>query len=146
MKYTKFNSFKPLYESWILGKKHRSIFGKRYDISCPSTQQSICKIEEAGPIEVDLAVETAKLSFDQASWVRQDVHEKAHILQVTAGLLREKISEIALKESIQTGRALREMNAQLCRLPEWLDYFASLIRTQEGSGKLFIKDSILCIF
>ena len=30
-----------------------------------------------------------------------------------AGLLRARVSEIALKESYQTGRAIREMNAQL---------------------------------
>lgn len=133
MKYTKLNFFKPLYKSWIAGKEYSSILGKKYSLNCPSTEISFCEVEEAGPIEVDLAVQTARLTFDQSLWTKQDVQEKAYILQLTANLLRDKVSEIALKESIQTGRALREMNAQLSRLPEWLDYFASLIRTQEGS-------------
>ncbi|KAF4625387.1 hypothetical protein G7Y89_g12780 [Cudoniella acicularis] len=33
----------------------------------------------------------------------------------------------------QTGRPVREMKAQLARIPEWLEYFASLARVQEGS-------------
>eukprot|EP00455_Lapot_gusevi_P041735 TRINITY_DN4879_c0_g1_i12.p1 TRINITY_DN4879_c0_g1~~TRINITY_DN4879_c0_g1_i12.p1 ORF type:complete len:477 (-),score=147.15 TRINITY_DN4879_c0_g1_i12:76-1314(-) len=36
-------------------------------------------------------------------------------------------------ESQQTGRALREMNAQLGRLPEWLEHFGSVCRVSEGS-------------
>jgi len=42
------------------------------------------------------------------------------------------VPEFALIESTQTGRTLREMKAQLGRLPEWLEYFASLLRTQGG--------------
>jgi hypothetical protein len=37
-----------------------------------------------------------------------------------ARLLEEKISNMARLETLQTGRAIREMNAQLGRLPEWL--------------------------
>lgn len=33
---------------------------------------------------------------------------------------------------LQTGRAIREMRAQLGRLPEWFEYFAALIRVEEG--------------
>lgn len=38
-----------------------------------------------------------------------------------------------MMESLQTGRPIREMNAQLQRLPHWLEYNAALIRTFEGS-------------
>jgi len=46
-----------------------------------------------------------------------------------ARLLESRIGEIASLESLQTGRAIREMKAQLGRLPEWLDYYAALLRT-----------------
>jgi len=35
-------------------------------------------------------------------------------------MLEQKIPEFAKIESMQTGRCIKEMNAQLCRLPEWL--------------------------
>lgn len=36
-------------------------------------------------------------------------------------------------ESLQTGRAVRELKAQLGRLPDWLSYYAAVLRTSEGA-------------
>lgn len=47
--------------------------------------------------------------------------------------LERRLPELSRLESLQTGRPLREMRAQLSRLPEWFDYFAALVRTEEGS-------------
>jgi len=47
-------------------------------------------------------------------------------------LLRARIAEFAELEVEQTGRSIREMRAQLARVPEWLEYFASLARVHEG--------------
>jgi hypothetical protein len=35
-------------------------------------------------------------------------------------MLEERIPDFAKVESMQTGRCIKEMNAQLGRLPEWL--------------------------
>ena len=45
----------------------------------------------------------------------------------------QRVKEIAEMESLQTGRAIKEMYAQLSRLPEWLEYFAAIAATAEGS-------------
>jgi acyl-CoA reductase-like NAD-dependent aldehyde dehydrogenase len=50
-----------------------------------------------------------------------------------ADLLERRLPTLATIESLQTGRALREMRAQLVRLPEWLEYCAAAIRTLEGT-------------
>lgn len=42
------------------------------------------------------------------------------------------MSNLAVLESLQTGRPLREMSIQLARLSEWFEYFAALVRTEEG--------------
>ena len=34
-------------------------------------------------------------------------------------------------ETLQTGRPIREMTAQLSRIPEWFEYHASLARTYQ---------------
>lgn len=36
-------------------------------------------------------------------------------------------------ESLQTGRVVRELKAQLGRLPDWLSYYAAVLRTSEGA-------------
>ena len=57
-----------------------------------------------------------------------DVRERAKVLFNIAGNLRTNIPRLAEMEVEQTGRAVREMKAQLARLPEWFEYFGSLIR------------------
>ena len=48
-------------------------------------------------------------------------------------LLAQKVPSLAELESLQTGRAVRELRAQLGRLPDWLAYFAAVLRTSEGA-------------
>ncbi|UZJ56448.1 hypothetical protein CBS101457_005768 [Exobasidium rhododendri] len=50
-----------------------------------------------------------------------------------ANLLHVQAPVLAELETRQTGRCIREMRAQLARVGEWFEYFASLIRAQEDS-------------
>ena len=52
--------------------------------------------------------------------------ERGRILNRAAELLRARIPDMAMVESMSTGRALKEMNAQLGRVPEWLEYHSAL--------------------
>lgn len=54
------------------------------------------------------------------------------MLQRAAALLADAAADFALMETIQTGRPLREMTAQVGRAPEWFEYFASAAHTAEG--------------
>ena len=44
-----------------------------------------------------------------------------------------RVKDLAVLETLQTGRPLREMTTQLGRLGEWFEYFAAIARTEEGS-------------
>lgn len=50
-----------------------------------------------------------------------------------ARLFTQRVPQLAVLESLQTGRPLREMSTQLGRLGEWFEYFGALARTEEGS-------------
>ena len=49
-------------------------------------------------------------------------------------------------ESVQTGRCIREMQAQLGRLPEWFEYFGAVCRTHEGQNLPFLVRTIMDLF
>jgi acyl-CoA reductase-like NAD-dependent aldehyde dehydrogenase len=68
--------------------------------------------------------------------------ERARILNRAAALLAERIDDYARLETLQIGRTLREMRAQLKRLPEWLEYFAAVARTSQGSSPDFGADHL----
>ena len=92
--------------------------------------------------DIAQAVIVAQNAFDSGIWSRAPHHARAKILSKISTALAEKVPDYALLESSQTGRTLREMNAQLGRLPEWLEYFASLLRTRTG----YVESSLLTLF
>ena len=54
-------------------------------------------------------------------------------LRTLAAKLRQDMPAFVEAESRVTGRPIREMRAQLGRLPEWYDYFASVAETLEDT-------------
>jgi acyl-CoA reductase-like NAD-dependent aldehyde dehydrogenase len=58
---------------------------------------------------------------------------RADVLDKTAELLTANIKRLIELEVRQTGRAIREMNAQVPTLVKWFKYYAALIRTEERS-------------
>jgi len=127
------NLFKPTYKAWIGGTHYTCSSGKTIPVENPATEEILCEVESCNDEDVDYAVKCARESFNSGVWSKADVRDRAEVLNKAASLLRARVSEVALMESYQTGRAIREMNAQLGRLPEWLEYFAAVIRTHEGT-------------
>ncbi|KAF8320693.1 aldehyde dehydrogenase [Clavulina sp. PMI_390] len=98
----------------------------------PATRQLLASLTPSSPESVDEAVRVAKNTFDSGIWSRAPAHQRAKVLSALSASLSAQVGEIAVLESQQTGRTLREFKAQLGRLPEWLEYFASLLRVQGG--------------
>ncbi|KAF8897754.1 aldehyde dehydrogenase domain-containing protein [Infundibulicybe gibba] len=65
-------------------------------------------------------------------WSKSPVLARSKILSKLARVLEARVPELAEIESMQTGRTIRELKAQLSRLPEWLDYYAALLRTHQA--------------
>ena len=106
---------------------------KSFAVTNPASLEHLTQVAEAQPSDVYSAITAAQHAFATQTWARMEPREKSLILTRAATLLEAKVKEFAELESLQTGRAIREMYAQLGRLPEWLEYFAALIRTSEGS-------------
>lgn len=70
--------------------------------------------------------------------------DRGRILNKAAEVLRERMPELAMIESLSTGRCIREMNAQLGRVPEWLEYHSALAQSMEGSLPPFSDPDHLC--
>lgn len=66
-------------------------------------------------------------------WSKAPRHVRADTLDRVANLLTQNLPRLIELEVRQTGRAIREMNAQVPTLVKWFKYYASLIRTEERS-------------
>lgn len=91
--------------------------------------------------DVARTVQLAHNAFKSGVWSAVDRHKRADILEAIATLLQANLPTLIDLEAKQTGRAIREMRAQVPSLTKWFKYYASLIRTEERpilptSGKL----------
>lgn len=71
--------------------------------------------------------------FKSGVWSKAPRHVRADTLDRIAELLTKNLPRLIELEVRQTGRAIREMNAQVPTLTKWFKYYAALIRTEERS-------------
>jgi acyl-CoA reductase-like NAD-dependent aldehyde dehydrogenase len=102
------------------------------EISNPYDESHLCSVSEASSVDVDYAINSGLKTFQSGVWSRSDRSWRFKIMTKIAMMLEARIDDFALKETLQTGRPIKEMKAQLSRIPEWIDYHASLMRTEQG--------------
>ena len=98
----------------------------------PANELPLATIDASSADAVAETVTSSLSSFHHGSWSKADASARFAVLSRAANLLRSRLSEFVSLETFQTGRPIREMRTQLSRIPEWLEYFASLARTHEG--------------
>lgn len=85
----------------------------------------------ASDADVDAAVKLAHQTFQSGIWSKAPRHLRAVFLEKAADLLTEELPVLIEAEVAQTGRAIREMQAQVPSLVRWFRYYAALLRTEE---------------
>jgi len=100
------------------------------EVRSPATRNLLARVPEAG--EPDVRAAAAAAAAAAPPWAATDAGERARLLRQLAELLRQRMGSLAEVESAVTGRPIREMRAQMSRIPEWLEYFAGIILGLEG--------------
>lgn len=77
-------------------------------------------VDAATAQDVDTSVTRAHAAYQSGVWSRAPLLTRSTVLSRLAQLLEERTPTMANIETMQTGRAIREMTAQIGRLPEWL--------------------------
>ena len=80
--------------------------GGRLTTVDPSTGDALAEVGEAGPGDVDRAVKAARRAFTR--WSKQPGAERGKYLFRIARLLQERSRELAVLESIDNGKPIRE--------------------------------------
>lgn len=121
----------------IDGADRHGAGGESFIVTNPFSGEQVAVVAVATPADVDDAVAAATRAYVDQRWRGIPARERARVLNRAAGLLADRIDELAELETRQIGRPLREMRAQLRRLPEWLEYFGAVAQTAEGSSPDF---------
>ena len=134
-------SLKPRYDHFIGGAWTPPKGGEYFQNISPITGQPICEIARGSAADIELALDAAHKAKD--SWGRMRVAERAKILNKMADRMEANLSALALVESIDNGKPIRETSAADLPLAiDHLRYFASCIRAQEGALSEIDPDTI----
>jgi aminomuconate-semialdehyde/2-hydroxymuconate-6-semialdehyde dehydrogenase len=94
---------KPL---WLGGKPAAS--GATFEDVNPATEETLSQVALAGEQEVNEAVEAARAAFDDGRWSRLALEKRASVLGKLAELIEAHKPALALLESLDTGKPIRE--------------------------------------
>ena len=119
------------HSNWVDGA-YQSATAERIQVTNPATESPIATVDSTPAETVNAIIQSSLQNFHSGVWSQADVSTRFNVLSKAANLLRSRLPELVDLETQQTGRPVREMKAQLSRIPEWLEYFASLARTHEG--------------
>lgn len=81
-------------------------------------------VAAAGEGDVDRAVAAARAAFDDGPWGRMTGRDRGRCMVRLAELVRRDADALAVAETRDNGKLLREMSGQVGLLPEFLEYFA----------------------
>lgn len=109
----------------------------------PANGEKLAEIVDATDADVDAAVEAANQAFP--AWSRTDVKERAAILHEIADIIDEHADHLALVETMDNGKPIRETSgADIPLAADHFRYFASVIRSEEDTVKM-LNDQTMSI-
>lgn len=124
--------FKEKYDNFINGQWSAPVDGEYFDNVSPVTGKVFCQAARSTEKDINLALDAAHAAKD--SWAKTSYTERANILNKIADIMESNLDAIAIAETIDNGKPLRETSG--VDIPLAIDhfrYFAGCIRAQEGS-------------
>lgn len=92
----------------INGKWVEAASGKRFETVNPSTGEVITTVAEADRVDVDHAVQAARVAFETGPWSRMAAAERGRLLYRLADLMEENLEELAALETLDNGKPISD--------------------------------------
>ncbi len=133
--------FQRRYDNYIGGKFVPPVSGKYFANVSPIVGAPFCEIARSNERDIELALDAAHAARE--AWGRTSAAERALILNRIADRMEANLARLALAETIDNGKPIRETTA--ADIPLAIDhfrYFAGAIRAQEGGISEVDHDTI----
>jgi len=100
-------SLRESYGLFIGGEFVPGLDGRAFKTISPATEEVLAEVTEAGPADVDRAVSAARKAYEH-TWSQLPGRERAKYLFRIARIVQEKARELAVLESLDNGKPIRE--------------------------------------
>jgi aldehyde dehydrogenase len=129
------------YDNWIGGEYVAPARGMYFSNPTPLSGQPLCEVARSTHEDIDKALDAAHAAA--LSWNGTSPTYRANILNRIADRLEQNLEAVALIETLDNGKPIRETTA--ADLPLAIDhfrYFAGVIRAQEGGISELDADTV----
>lgn len=123
------------YQLYLGGQWVDASDGGTLDVFCPSNGEQLSTIADATKDDVDRAVDEAWKAFK--TWSKTDKAERAIILNKIADIIEENAEHLALLETLDNGKPIRETRAiDVAFAIDHFRYFAGVLLADTGEADL----------
>ena len=134
-------TFKSRYEHYIGGQWAAPVKGQYFENPTPVTGQTFCEVGRGTPEDIEAALDAAHAAAP--AWGKTSPTERALILNRIADRMEENLEMLAVAETWDNGKAVREtLNADIPLAIDHFRYFAATIRAQEGTLSQLDEDTV----
>ncbi|MDR1634571.1 MAG: aldehyde dehydrogenase family protein [Bifidobacteriaceae bacterium] len=129
------------YGLYINGEWRPASDGATFLSTCPANGEPLARVAEATKEDVDAAVDAAWAAFE--SWKKVEPAARAAILNQIADIIDANTQHLALVESLDNGKPIRETSAiDIPFASDHFRYFAGAVRTEEGTATLLTEETL----
>ncbi len=122
---------KERYENFIGGAWIVPTTGEYRENVTPSTGEPFCEVAHSAPEDIELGLDAAHAAKD--GWGRRSPAERAAVLNAVADAIEENLEMLAVAESYENGKPVREtLAADIPLAADHFRYFAGAVRSEEG--------------
>jgi len=126
-------SFKSVYDNYIGGDWVKPVNGQYFSNVSPVNGLEFCQVARSDEADINLALDAAHKVRE--AWGTTSAGERSNILLRIADVIEQHIEELAVAETWENGKPIREtLNADLPLVVDHFRYYAGCIRAQEGSA------------
>ncbi len=113
------------FDNFIDGEFVPPVSGKRMQTSNPFTGRVWAEVPD-DPAAVDTAVAAARRAFETGPWSTMSAVERGRLMRALGDSLARDAEDLAVLETRDNGKIIRETSAQTAALSSYLDYFAGV--------------------
>lgn len=125
-------TFKERYGNFINGEWVAPVNGQYFTNHTPVTGEAVCEIPRSDSADIEKALDAAHAA--QMTWGKTSPIERQNVLLKVADLIEANLEKLAVAETWDNGKAVREtLAADVPLSADHFRYFAGCIRSQEGS-------------
>ena len=122
---------KDRYDNFIGGEWIAPTTGEYRENPTPSTGETFCEVAYSSAQDIELALDAAHAAKD--AWGRRSPAERAAVLNAVAEAIDENLELLAVAESYENGKPVREtLAADIPLAADHFRYFAGAARAEEG--------------